>query len=67
MIYIFQPQSGIVLSNSGGTVTFVEGHTNVLVKIPIEGSGFLAIGTTFTATLITVNFLGAGGIILIEL
>jgi hypothetical protein len=41
-------------------VTFVEGHTNVLVKIPIEGSGFLAIGTTFTATLITVNFLGAG-------
>jgi hypothetical protein len=47
--------------------TFVEGHTNVLVKIPIEGSGFLAIGTTFTATLITVNFLGAGGIILIEL
>lgn len=58
---LFQPQSGVVLGNTGGPVTFAEGQTSVRVSIPIEGNGFLAVDTTFTATLRTVDYLGQGG------
>lgn len=42
-------------------MTFEQGQTSVRVSIPIEGNGFLAAGTTFTATLRTVDYLGPGG------
>lgn len=58
-----QPQSGIVLSKTTGTVKFDEGQTSVRVTIAIEGNGFLAVGTTFTATLKAVDYLEAGGIL----
>ncbi|VDI35962.1 G-protein coupled receptor 98 [Mytilus galloprovincialis] len=54
------PQSGIVLSKTTGTVKFDEGQTSVRVTIAIEGNGFLAVGTTFTATLKAVDYLEAG-------
>lgn len=42
---------------------FDEGQTSVRVTIAIEGNGFLAVGTTFTAALKAVDYLEAGGII----
>ena len=56
-----QPQSGILLSMSDGTVTFKEGEENKLVTIGIEGTGFLELGTTFSTSLVEVQYLGSGG------
>ena len=60
-IVLLQPQSGITLGNSAGTVGFEPGVDSVQLRIPIEGDGFLAQGTTFTATITQVQYLGAGG------
>ncbi|KAH3717902.1 hypothetical protein DPMN_060698 [Dreissena polymorpha] len=54
------PQSGILLALNDGTVTFAEGLTNRILDIKIEGTGFLEIGTTFSVSLIEVNYLGEG-------
>jgi len=42
-------------------VTFKEGEENRIVKVGIEGTGFLEMGTTFSLSLTEVNYLGQGG------
>jgi hypothetical protein len=56
-----QPQSGVLLALSDGTVTFKENEGNKLVNIGIVGTGFLEVGTTFSVSLVEVQFLGPGG------
>lgn len=53
------------LSASTGTVTFSNGQGSAQASIPIQGSGFLKLGSTFSVTLLDVQFLGAGGKVLI--
>jgi len=60
-IFVSQPQSGILLAVPDGTVTFKEGEGNRIVKVGIEGTGFLEMGTTFSLSLTEVNYLGQGG------
>ncbi|KAL3865787.1 hypothetical protein ACJMK2_043142 [Sinanodonta woodiana] len=54
------PQSGILLALNDGTVTFNSGQAYRVVDIQIEGTGFLEIGTTFSMSLIEVQYLGSG-------
>ncbi|KAL4228132.1 hypothetical protein ACF0H5_013567 [Mactra antiquata] len=54
------PQSGVLLSLSDGTVTFTENQKNQLVNIGIEGTGFLELGTSFSVSLLEVQYLGPG-------
>ncbi|KAK3601208.1 hypothetical protein CHS0354_004408 [Potamilus streckersoni] len=54
------PQSGILLTLNDGTVTFESGQAYRVVDIPIEGTGFLEIGTTFSLSLMEVQYLGSG-------
>ena len=42
-------------------MTFKEGEENKLVTIGIEGTGFLELGTTFSTSLVEVQYLGSGG------
>lgn len=53
------------MSASTGTVTFSNGQGSAQASIPIQGSGFLQLGSTFSVTLLDVQFLGAGGKVLI--
>ena len=61
MYLFFQPRSGIVLSLSDGTVTFADGEREKVATIDIDGTGFLELGTTFSVSLIEVQYLGPGG------
>ncbi|KAJ8305198.1 hypothetical protein KUTeg_017250, partial [Tegillarca granosa] len=54
------PQSNIIINNTAGTVKFDAATTNVIMELGIVGDGFLAIDSTFTVTLIDVQYLGQG-------
>ncbi|XP_048257204.1 adhesion G-protein coupled receptor V1-like isoform X2 [Haliotis rufescens] len=55
-----EPQIGITVSASTDSVTFEEGQSSATKVLDIGGNGFLEIGTTFTITLDSVQFLGPG-------
>ena len=57
---MFQPQSGIILSLNDGTITFNDGESEKSASIGIDGTGFLELGTTFSVSLIEVQYLGPG-------
>ncbi|XP_069137444.1 adhesion G-protein coupled receptor V1-like isoform X2 [Argopecten irradians] len=52
-------QTGILLSQSGGTVSFDEGQSQVVTDIPLTGDGFLEMDSSFTVTLTEVRLSGS--------
>ena len=62
ILIFFQAQSGIVLSMSNKTVTFLNGEPYKSVDIDIQGPGFLEVGSTFSVSLRDVQYLGPGGL-----
>ncbi|KAI8777860.1 G-protein coupled receptor 98, partial [Biomphalaria glabrata] len=52
--------SDVSLSSKSGTVTFVNGSSEATSFISLLGTGFLKLGSTFTAYLTDVQFLGPG-------
>nr|KAG5699575.1 hypothetical protein BaRGS_033771 [Batillaria attramentaria] len=53
-------QAGVVLASKTGTVTFNNGKRNVQTTVAIQGAGFLALGSTFSLSLVDVTFVGDG-------
>ena len=46
---------------SSGSVTFYDGDSEETFDVDIESSVFLPLGSTFTVTLTSVQFIGVGG------
>ena len=59
---VLQPLSGVLLSSSTGTVTFRHGQRNVQTSVSIQGTGFLQLDSTFSLSLLDVQFVGDGGL-----
>ncbi|XP_060082724.1 adhesion G-protein coupled receptor V1-like [Ylistrum balloti] len=52
-------QTGVLLSKSGGTVSFDDGQAQVVTDIPLAGDGFLEMDSSFSVTLTEVRLSGA--------
>ncbi|KAL8615958.1 hypothetical protein ACOMHN_034634 [Nucella lapillus] len=55
-----EPLAGIVLPMSSGSVRFENGQGSVKSTLSILGSGFLRLGSSFTVTLLEVQYQGGG-------
>ena len=62
MCSVSQPLSGVLLAFNTGTVTFQNGQQNVQAAVAIRGTGFLKLDSTFSLSLLDVQFVGDGGL-----
>ncbi|XP_076465116.1 adhesion G-protein coupled receptor V1-like isoform X2 [Babylonia areolata] len=54
-----EPSSGITLLSRTGSVTFEEGQGSAVASVPIS-EGFLRVDSTFTVSLLSVQYVGSG-------
>ncbi|XP_033749541.1 adhesion G-protein coupled receptor V1-like [Pecten maximus] len=51
-------QTGVLLSKSGGIVSFDDGQSQAVIDIPLDGDGFLEMDSSFSVTLTDVQLSG---------
>ena len=60
-LHILQALSGVSYLPSSGTVAFEDGQRYGILYVPVENTAYLAMDSTFTLTLTSVQFIGVGG------